>query len=263
MLPPIEPPPRILEAIQTPWKLTIFHRGPPLEYGPLPALFYFSLSGEESLTLDPYNQTVAFLMQAPIRVFSWNLPAHGNNQDNRTAMSRWAQKIVEQDDFVGAFAESSHKAIDFLEEQGYLETEHLAVAGLSRGGYIAVHLAARDNRLRNILGYAPMTDLMALSEFQGLADHPLVQGLSLMHLLEKLADKRIRFYIGNRDIQVGTKQCFDLIHALTEAAYAKGHRSPPVELIISPSIGHKGHGTSSKIFLDGAKWIQSILGIVK
>ena len=49
------------DIINGPNSISIYHVGPPLELGPLPTFFYFALSGEESLTLNPYNQPVSFL----------------------------------------------------------------------------------------------------------------------------------------------------------------------------------------------------------
>ena len=42
--------------ITTASNLEVYFTGPPIEEGPRPALFYFALSGHQSLTLDPFNQ---------------------------------------------------------------------------------------------------------------------------------------------------------------------------------------------------------------
>ncbi len=241
--------------------LPIYHCGPPLEEGALPSLFYFSLSGEESLTLDPYNQPVTLLTghnnHRRLRVFSLNLPGHGHGLVNAKALAYWAENIAAGHDIISAFIDSCRLALDFLVNKGYIDPDHIAVAGLSRGAFIATHFAAADHRIKTVLGFAPLTRLDGSKDFADIAAHPLVQELSLRQLADKLAAKTLRFYIGNRDTCVGTENCFTFIKQLAETAYAHHHRSPPVELIIYPSIGHQGHGTPPHIFQAGSDWLLS------
>jgi len=64
------------------------------------------------------------------------------------------------------------------------------------------------------------------------------------------------YLIGNYDTRVGTEKCFQTIQELTEASIEAGIRTPPVELIIGPSIGHKGHGTPPERFKAGIDWLR-------
>lgn len=251
MLPPTE-------ILLGPSKLKIYHKGPGLDQGPLPSLFYFALSGAESLEQDPFNQPVAFLATDPIRVFSFTIPGHGEGLLNPEAMSFWSQEMMQNHNIIAEFVSQGLENIQYLIDQGYADPLHLAVGGLSRGGFVAAHLAANDPRIRIVLGFAPLTKLTYLKEFEGM-QNPIAASLNLSNLLDKLIDKKIRFYIGNRDIRVGTEECFQFIHALAEAAYEKGIRSPKTELIIASSIGHKGHGTSIESFKDGAMWVKKEL----
>lgn len=239
--------------IESPFPLAIHHLGPDLNKGPLPSLFYFALSGEESLTLDPYNQPAVFLAQHPIRILSFTLPGHGPGYATSTAISLWGKELAEGHNIIAEFIEAAVQNIDYLIEQGIIHPKHLAAAGLSRGGFIATHLAARDPRIHTVVGYAPMTRLTFLKEFAEIHSY----ALDLIHLVEKLVHKKIRFYIGNRDLRVGTKESYQFIETLAETQHQAGYRSPPAELIITPSIGHKGHGTSLATFHDGMKWLQS------
>ena len=122
-----------------------------------------------------------------------------------------------------------------------------------------MHIAARVPEISAILGYAPMTFLDYQRDFADLKDHPLIEALSPLHLLDKIYNRAFRFYIGNRDIAVGTERCFILLQALTAKAYDNHKRSPEIEMIMSPSIGHRGHGTLHKIFMEGANWIKEKL----
>jgi len=236
-----------MEEIRVSPDISLYHAGPPLDLGPLPSLFYFALSGPDTLTLDPFNQPVHFLRGQMIRIFSLTLPAHEESLPAAHAMQAWADTFARGHDPLAPFLDQCQTALDFALTNGFADPTKLSTAGLSRGGLIAFHLAARDPRFRKILAYAPVTKLGALKEFAG-KPNPY----DALHLAPKLADRHIRFYIGNRDIRVSTQNCFDFAIALVQACK---HSSPPIELILFPSIGRDGHGTSPETFQSGVQWI--------
>lgn len=239
--------------------IEIAHVGPPLSQGPLPALFYFSLSARDSLCLDPFNQPVAYLSSLPIRIFSMTLPGHENQLPPTQALHVWAQEIASGNDVISSFVEDAQQAMYALTAQGVLLPDRTAVAGLSRGAFVAAHIAARIPSLQWILGFAPLTDISIAKEFHSLTHLPSVTSLSLEHLAEKLTNRKVRFYIGNLDTRVSTRRCFDCIETWSKTALAQGIRSPKMELIVGPSIGRDGHGTSKEVFHHGAQWIAEEL----
>lgn len=241
-------------TLQAASNLPIHWIGPDISKGPLPAFFYFALSGHDSLHLDPYNQPVVFLKDSPIRCFSFTIPFHGPGYDNQKAMDLWGQEFLKAPQFLDIFFDQCLRNIDYLIEQNILDIKKIAVGGLSRGGFIATHLAARDPRIKYVVGFAPMTKLRVLEELQD-ADHKW----DLIDQTPQLTHAKIRYYIGNRDLRVGTKDCFDFIEKMTEEMFNNGQRSPPAELIINPSVGYKGHGTLSPVFKEGALWIENQL----
>ncbi|MCK4934598.1 MAG: alpha/beta hydrolase, partial [Simkaniaceae bacterium] len=113
--------------------------------------------------------------------------------------------------------------------------------------------------IQSILGFAPLTKLSNANEFAEIKTRPHIRSLDLDMQIEALANRSIRFYIGNRDRRVGTTHCFDLVKTLAEEAYKKRISSSPIELIVGPSIGYQGHGTSDETFSDGALWIKNKL----
>lgn len=239
--------------------LPIFHIGPALDHGPLPSFFYFALSGSDSLCLDPFNQPVQFLAGKMIRIFSMTLPGHEADLPRENAISLWAEDMAKGMDPIGSFLDSISIAVDFAIREQFVDPKRMGIGGLSRGGFIAAHAAARDERFRFLLGFAPLTRLSLLKEFASMQNHPLVKGLDVEHLQNALAERHCRFYIGNRDTRVGTRACFDLAMSLTEAAHAQKIRTPQVECFITPSIGKDGHGTSPEIFRQGALWMAECL----
>jgi esterase FrsA len=236
--------------------------GPPLSSGPLPCLFYFSLSAKDSLGLDPFNQPVVALSSLPLRIFSITLPGHEEGLPPTQALQVWASALGQGDNLVGRFIDRVNRTVSALESRGALICGRLAVAGLSRGAFMATHVAAANPKFRQVLGFAPLTKLLFAKEFQHISHLPPVKSLSLEHQVGNLFDRNLRFYIGNLDTRVGTRHCFDFIEKLAQRAYNHTIRSPKVELIIGPSIGRDGHGTPKEIFEEGARWIARQLGMI-
>lgn len=219
--------------------------GPPLKEGPLPALFYFALSAEDSLGKNPYNQPVQFLQGLPLRIFSITLPAHENSFPAEEAMNVWAERTKRGDALIPSFIEEVKETIERLKPH----FTSCAVAGLSRGAFIACHVAAACQKFTHILGYAALTQL------------DYAPDLNLETLSSKLFNRKIRFYIGNHDTRVGTERAFSFIHTLAKEANRNRIRNAPIEMIIGPSIGYQGHGTSPDVFQAGVDWLKKELSI--
>ncbi len=224
--------------------------GPDLSLGPLPCIVYLSLSSKESLLVDPYNQPVEYWKQFPCRVFSVDLPFHGEGFQSGEAMTLWANAWNRKETFFERFLTNFTQSLSILFKKGV--TKPLAIAGLSRGGFVAYHIAAKFSSINTIVTYAPLTDLNNIKEIDISTD---LQQYSLHHITDILSTKTNKTFIGNRDTRVGTNSCFQWIRQLTENAYQQGIRSPPIELEIKPSIGYQGHGTSKESFEKGAAWI--------
>ncbi|WP_068470018.1 alpha/beta hydrolase family protein [Candidatus Protochlamydia phocaeensis] len=244
--------------ISTPFGTDIYYQGSDLSNGSKPALLYFALSAFTTLHEDPFNQPVAPLIENDIRVFSWDLPYHGIHLDPNEAIRHWASALAENPFFISDFIHICQQNLQYLIEQGWIDPARLAVAGISRGGLIATHLAAQDARIKTVLGFAPFTTASLVEEFKPLPLQQIEQ-IDLIQIADRLTHAHLRFYIGNRDVRVGTDACYTFIRELTESAFAKGIRSPSVELNIYPSIGFKGHGTPPYIFQAGTNWIKAQL----
>jgi len=216
--------------------------GPPLNQGPKPAIFYFALSANDSLYLDPFNQPAIALQESDIRVFSITLPGH-DHLPKETAMSFWEEEWKSGRHPLEIFIQKVGEYITDLMHQKIIT--RCGVMGLSRGGYIAAHVAARVPSIQTILGFAPLTQLSYMPSW------------NLHQLNDKLYSKTIRCYIGNRDVRVGTEKTFAWLCSLTNTAFEKGIQAAPIELIMTPSIGREGHGTAPEIFKAGALWLAS------
>ena len=223
--------------------------GPPLSAGKLPAVLYLALSDSDSLHLDPFNQFSKALESDERRVFSFMIPGHEPGRKKEEAIKYWASEFRAGRDPITPFIEES---LDTIDDLLATSCSSIAIAGLSRGAYLATHIAARHNKIHKILGFAPLISLPFAKEMKDLhnLDH-----LCLDHHLDALSHKKIRYTIGNRDLRVGTHNVFDFVSRLAEKAHANRVRQAPIELLIRASIGFQGHGTSPEIFQEGAEWI--------
>lgn len=239
--------------INSPNDLKIYAKGSSLDEGPLPAFFYFALSGEESLSLDPFCQPVSFASELPMRCFSFTLPFHETGYPRSHAMNLWAKSFEEGSSLIEDFFYKAIENIDFLIHSNVIDKRHIAIGGLSRGGFVATQIAARHHKIGLLLGHAPLINLKDLSEFN-------TQDINLLFdcrdLIPRLLDKKVFFLIGNHDTRVQTSTCCNFIEKLASAMHAQGKRSPQAELHLFPSIGHQGHGTPPEIFKQGIEWIK-------
>ncbi|MFZ0565853.1 MAG: prolyl oligopeptidase family serine peptidase [Chlamydiales bacterium] len=245
----------MIKHLKDPHDTLVAYSGIGKEGGTLPAFIYFALSAEESLDLEPYNRPVTLLESQPLRVFSFDLPGHGPGFDKFKAMDYWAA----HPERLEPFFEKVVFSIQWLIDEGLIDPDYLAAGGLSRGGFVATHIAAREKRIKTVLGFAPLTKLSRITEFS----HHKYQSeqLDLEHLVERLTHIRhFRFYIGNRDTRVSTDACYHFIRQLVEKNHEKRIRDPQIELRITPSIGHRGHGTAPSIFEEGTNWVKERLG---
>lgn len=248
---------RIPHKIPSSTCLEIYATEANLAAGPAPAFFYFALTGNESLSQDPYNQPIHYLEGSPIRSFSFDLPFHGEKLSPSEAIEQWEEELLAERDFIEPYLAAAQQNIAYLIDEGFIDPARIAVGGLSRGAFIAAHLAAREPRIKTLLGFAPLTQVGWDREWRRRhAEAALAKKYDLHHIAAQLVGRKVRFYIGNRDNRVGTSVCYKFIEKLAETSYQQGFRSPPVDLIITSSIGHKGHGTSPSTFRDGADWLR-------
>jgi len=171
---------------------------------------------------------------------SLDLPNHGDEEyasGNTGSIGGWRRRIEAGDNFLPAFAEKVSAVIDTLIREGYSDPSRITLSGTSRGGFIALHCAALEPRVRHVIGFSPVTDLRALREFEGMDDHPLTMSLSTEHLAERLADRDVWICIGSQDDRVSTDASIATACAYSRAALDRGQIGQ-VWLHVMPSQGH-------------------------
>lgn len=234
--------------------------GPDLFWGPMPTVFYFSIDAHSSLCVDPFNQAITPMANHSMRVFSIDLPEHGHNLDPHTALSRWADHYVQNTPLLETFLNKVSLFIDYLHKENLID-HRLGVMGLSRGAFIASHLASLNTKVHHIVGFAPLSVLKKAKEFEHLPE-TFALPCPIAALKEKLFNRSIKFYIGNHDTRVGSLEAIYCITDIAAHAHQEGIRQAPIEALIYPSIGHMGHGTPPHIFEEGSIHMIKKLGFL-
>ncbi|MCB1113443.1 MAG: hypothetical protein KDK62_01670 [Chlamydiia bacterium] len=221
----------------------------PKDNRPLPLLFYFALSADESLNTPPINEPARLLKDHSVRVVSISLPFHDDKHTPQEAMIAWGKEILKGKDPLKDFLKAAKKTLTDLLEKNLVDPEKIAVSGVSRGALAAGKFFSLDSRIQSFLGWAPLIDFSKLSESQELEPY------SLFENLDSFVGRKVKFLIGNHDTRVHTDITYAFVQKLVEASLEKGVKSPPVELALKPSIGYKGHGSSPETFQEGVDWV--------
>ena len=222
--------------------LTLYTIGPSLKVKAKTAL-YFSLSGQDSLMTPPFATPAILLAKKGYRVISVTLPAHSRSDWPRHIRPIWGETPSLLRDFFSQIEAS-------LDEVKNQIIGHVPAIGLSRGAFVATHLAARLKIIDTVLGFAPLTFL---------EDAPT---LDLIHLANELKHTRIHYTIGHKDTLVDTSCVIRTVSAFINALNAKERQNSNITLSIVPSIGKDGHGTSGYTFEKGISWLTREKGAI-
>lgn len=225
--------------------------------GPAPTLLLFATTGESTLATEPYRRVGALLYAQGWNVISLDMPCHGAEQrkGEPAQLAGWVARTARGEDIAAELCARVNKVLDHLVKSRMSDPDRIAAAGTSRGGFMAFRAAAANPRIRAVAGFAPVTDLLALTEFANMKSNALAQQLALVNVAEKLADRAAWITIGNQDGRVGTDRATAFAKALTQAAEQKKLRAR-VELQVLPVPGH----TSLPEWYDqAAAWLLSVL----
>lgn len=216
---------------------------------PAPTLFVFGGDLRDSLVAEDVNKLGRLLVPRGYLCVSLDTPCHGADAraGEAAGLAGWRDRIVNGENIAAEFSGRVSKVLDHLVAEKFTDPDRVAVSGTSRGGFCALHAAAADPRIRQVIGFAPVTHLPALTEFAGAETHPDVLALSPIHTADKLVGKPMLLIIGNQDLRVGTDDCLAL--ALEVIKKSKGKHHPiPVELRLVGTVDHRLHASPAPQF---------------
>lgn len=240
---------------------------------PVPIVFGFGGSIEETLTLPQFNRCALLCHEKGFLCVSVDLPCYG--QDVRAddpespegnILKNWIARIAKGEAIMKDFTNNVSSVLDHLIREGYVDSKKVAAYGHSRGAFAALHFAAVDPRARIIAAFTPLVDLTTLWEFTDMRNHEATKSLGLIHHAEKLVDRSIWICVGNDDDRVNTDRVIAFARKVTlmtiDRAKAAGeyNHASDVEMHVFPLIGHDTHPTADE---EGATWINQRLNNIR
>lgn len=221
---------------------------------PAPTLIILGSTIEATLGDAYFRQCGNTLSRHGYLCVSIDIPCHGEQARSKEpgGLEGWRRRCEQNEDFVAENNERLSKVLDHLIGVGYTDATRIAICGTSRGGFLALHFAAHDARVKCVAAYAPVIDLTALSEFRGAETNKTVTALALTRQAHKLAQRASWIIIGDRDDRVGTDHSIALARRITAEALAKklaGH----VELHVVTEP--QGHTTPAGAAEKSAQWM--------
>lgn len=225
-----------------------------------PASTLFILANSIDGTLgDPYfRQSGNQLAEQGYLCVTIDIPGHGlqHRSDEPEGLAGWRTRTDNGEDLVAETNRRLSEVLDYLISIGRTDPERVAACGTSRGGFLALHFAAAEPRVKCVAAFAPVTDLLALREFKGAEANPLVQTLSIINQVEALAARPVWLIIGDRDERVSTDAAIHFVRAVTASALSR-NLNPQAELHVLPEP--KGHTTPQGAPSAAASWITKQL----
>jgi dienelactone hydrolase len=210
---------------------------------PAPLLMVFATSLEAMTTAPVYSEVGRHLAQHGFISVTIDPPCHG--ADARAGepgeLQGWRARVEKGGDLIGEFNLRARSVLDHLIREGYADPNQIAACGNSRGGFLAYHFAAAEPRIKAVAGFSPVTNLPALREFEGMAQHEGTKKLALVEQATRLADRPVWLSIGNHDERVSTDDAITFARRVTAAHQARPESKDlpsRVTLIVGPSRGH-------------------------
>jgi len=230
---------------------------------PAPTLFVFAVGLEDMKSHLYFTEVGRRLAKHGFLYVALDPPCHGEDvkPGEPPQLSGWANRLRQGDKVIETFTSRASAVLDHLVKEGYSDPEKVAACGVSRGGFLAFQFAAAEPRVKAAVGFAPVTNLLALSEFKGMEKHEATKALALVNVAPKLAGRGIWISIGNHDERVSTDDAIAFSRKVVAASLAKQKgptQAVPVEIQVGGSLGHADLDGSHE---RAAAWLmQQLLG---
>lgn len=207
---------------------------------PAPTLFILASTIDETLGDAYFRQCGNELSKKGYLLVSIDLPCHGkqHRSGEPKGLAGWSVRCKAGNNFVDETNKRLTNVLDFLIQSGHTDASQVCICGTSRGGYLALHFAAHEPRIKAVAAFAPVTDLTALREFKGIENNSLVQSLSIIHQADEMAGRPVWIVIGDQDERVGTQHAIDLARAITKSSITRKRESLVDLHVLAEPRGH-------------------------
>ena len=185
-----------------------------------PALL-INLATDRYTSLDdsPYRIIPDIFLAVGHRVVSFDLPKHGELADGHGAgLQGMANAVSAGENPFREIRQVGRALVELAEREAWAYNNAIVTAGTSRGGLSALHLYAESSIVCAAGVLIPVTHLPALTEFSGMAGHPVVQQSNAEALIPELRDRPLIVSIGETDNRVDATKCRGFVEKLSAAS---------------------------------------------
>ena len=132
----------------------------PAASGPSPILIMLAGTIDSTLESAYFRQCGNELSSYGFRPVSIDIPCHGTQQlaGEPAGLSGWSYRAARESNFVAENNSRLSEVLDHLIQTQVADPRRIAVGGTSRGGFLALHFAAHDQRVGCVVAFAPVTD---------------------------------------------------------------------------------------------------------
>lgn len=230
----------------------------PDRLAPAPALLLAITATRDELTADVHRIPADVFLEHGHRVLAFDLPHHGDRvtPGGREGLEGMCDELIAGGDPFARLIDDGKAVIDACVERGLADPARTVAAGVSRGGYCALRLAAEEPRLASVAALAPVTDWLLVREFAAERDRLPLTPLSLDDCVAPLADRPIYTAIGAGDDRVGTHRCAQWMAALLDA---QRHTPAFGRSCFHVDPGSEGHGLAGEWYRQGALFLLNVI----
>lgn len=224
----------------------------PKPSSPEPTVFWFGKTIENTLEV-PYDQDALDALGPNVLKVSLDMPGHGadHRANEPKSLTSWRYRLEHGENIAADLVRRASAVLDYLVQERYTDPARVAVFGTSRGGLMALHFASADSRVRPIVLFSPVTDLLTLHELSEMEHDENARALAAVRLADRLYEHPIWLVIGNTDHRVGTASAIEFTERILESAEVHG-QVPPIQLRVLPA---KGHTTPDGSHLEAVHWL--------
>jgi len=204
-----------------------------------------------SLNHTTYNTIPNIFLSAGYNVASFDLPNHGELINRYgEGLVGWANAISDGVNVIETIRKIGSRIIDIAIKENLAWQQTVALMGVSRGGFSAMHIMAHDSRVYAAAVCAPVTDLRVLKEFNRLKENKIVLSANAENLVPALADRFLCISIGEKDPRIDEKACYRF-HAMLSAASKKFQP----ELFVLQGETHGTSALTEASYIAGASFL--------
>jgi pimeloyl-ACP methyl ester carboxylesterase len=217
-----------------------------------PTLFLLGAATQSMLTNPDFSRHGELMYAQGWNVVSVDPPCHGEDlrPGERAEILGWADRFLKGEDTVAAFVARVNDVIDHLVTENVAKSGSVALMGVSRGGFLALHVAAGNARIAAVCTLAPVMDWAMVREFAEMKENALVKSTALINHVDRITCP-VWTIIGSADDRVDTSKAVEVMHRLLANNSVRG-KGLAIDFHLTSTPGHQ----SFPIWHDeAARWL--------